>query len=56
MDDNKEALDNRMKVYAEKTEPIIDYYKSKDLLRVIDSSKSPEYAMGKFEEFANDLH
>lgn len=56
MDDNKEALDNRMEVYETKTKPIIEYYKKQDLLRVVDSSKNPEYAMMKFEEFANDLH
>jgi len=35
-DDNEETVGNRLKVYASQTEPLIDYYKAKGLLRPID--------------------
>ena len=41
-DDTLESIKNRLQVYREQTEPLIAYYGGKDLLRKIDSSKSPE--------------
>ena len=35
-DDNQETVSNRLKVYGSQTEPLIDYYKAKGLLRPID--------------------
>ena len=35
-DDNEETVSNRLKVYESQTEPLIDYYKAKGLLRPID--------------------
>ncbi|MBU4564371.1 MAG: adenylate kinase [Desulfarculus sp.] len=35
-DDNEETVGNRLKVYGSQTEPLIDYYKAKGLLRPID--------------------
>lgn len=34
-DDNVESITNRINVYKEQTEPLIDFYKHKDLLKVI---------------------
>ncbi|MFN3406382.1 MAG: adenylate kinase [Caldimicrobium sp.] len=41
-DDNEETVRNRLKVYHESTAPLIDYYRSKGILREIDGSKSIE--------------
>jgi adenylate kinase len=35
-DDNETTVGNRLKVYADQTQPLIDYYKNKGLLRSID--------------------
>jgi len=35
-DDNVESITNRINVYKEQTEPLIDFYKHKNLLKVID--------------------
>jgi adenylate kinase len=35
-DDNEETIGNRLKVYREQTEPLIDYYKNESLLRSIE--------------------
>ena len=35
-DDNIESITNRINVYKEQTEPLIDFYKHKNLLKVID--------------------
>lgn len=35
-DDNAEALAKRLAVYREQTEPLVDYYRSKGLLRTVD--------------------
>jgi adenylate kinase len=41
-DDSLESITNRLEVYKKQTEPLITYYRKKELLRDIDSSKSPE--------------
>ncbi|MBC8227200.1 MAG: adenylate kinase [Gammaproteobacteria bacterium] len=35
-DDNVESITNRINVYKEQTEPLINFYKNKDLLKMID--------------------
>lgn len=39
-DDEPDAIRNRMTVYREKTMPLINYYKEKNLLTVLDASRS----------------
>jgi adenylate kinase len=41
-DDTIESIKNRLRVYKDQTEPLIEYYRGKGLLRDIDSSTSPE--------------
>jgi len=42
-DDNEETVSNRLKVYAEQTEPIIDFYKEKGVLhRIIGGEDGPQ--------------
>jgi adenylate kinase len=41
-DDNEETVRSRLKVYKEKTEPLIKYYKKKGKLLVIDANRSIE--------------
>ena len=42
-DDNQETVSNRLKVYAEQTEPIIDFYKEKGVLhRIIGGEDGPQ--------------
>jgi adenylate kinase len=38
-DDKPEAISNRLNVYKKQTQPLIDYYKRKEILRTIDGSK-----------------
>jgi adenylate kinase len=41
-DDTLEAITNRLDVYRKQTEPLIEFYRARKLLKDIDSSKSPE--------------
>jgi adenylate kinase len=42
-DDNEETVTNRLKVYSEQTEPIIDFYEKKGILhRIIGGEDGPE--------------
>jgi adenylate kinase len=41
-DDSLESIKNRLDVYRKQTEPLIEFYRKKKLLKDIDSSKSPE--------------
>jgi adenylate kinase len=41
-DDSIESIRNRLEVYKRQTEPLIDFYAARKLLKNIDSSKSPE--------------
>jgi adenylate kinase len=40
-DDKPDVVENRLRVYQEMTEPLIDYYDERGLLRRIDGSRSP---------------
>jgi adenylate kinase len=35
-DDNEETIGNRLSVYRESTEPLIDFYRNRELLKTID--------------------
>jgi adenylate kinase len=41
-DDKPEVVRNRLKVYHDQTEPLIDYYDEQGLMRRIDGTRSPE--------------
>lgn len=41
-DDKEEAIINRLKVYREQTQPLIDYYRSRGMLVDLDSSPAPD--------------
>jgi adenylate kinase len=41
-DDSLESIKNRLEVYREQTEPLVEFYAKRNLIRRIDSSKSPE--------------
>lgn len=41
-DDKREVVENRLKVYAENTAPLVDYYKAAGLLKSIDGMQSIE--------------
>ena len=51
-DDNEESMNTRVKTYFEVTEPIIDYYKEKGVLKTVDSSKEVDEV---FKEIENIL-
>jgi len=40
-DDKPDVVQNRLRVYHEKTEPLIDYYDQRGLMRRIDGTRSP---------------
>jgi len=41
-DDREEVVRKRLKVYREQTQPLVDYYKQKGILEVVDASQPPE--------------
>jgi len=41
-DDKEESVLNRLRIYNEKTKPLLDYYKKKNLLMVIDGSSTSD--------------
>ena len=41
-DDTLESIRNRLDVYRRQTEPLIEFYRHRELLRDIDSSRSPQ--------------
>lgn len=49
-DDKPETVEKRLKVYHEQTQPLIDYYSQKGILKSVDGTKSPETA---FSEIIN---
>lgn len=43
LDDTPETLELRMREYASKTEPLIDYYRGRGLLHPVDAARPPEF-------------
>jgi adenylate kinase len=41
-DDNAETVANRLHVFAEATAPLIEYYRGRGLLRVLDADREPD--------------
>jgi adenylate kinase len=41
-DDNPETVENRLQVFEESTRPLIDYYRKRGLLHVIDANRSED--------------
>ncbi len=52
-DDKEETIKNRLKVYREQTEPLVDYYRKKDILFEIDGEKSVEEVNKEISEILN---
>lgn len=53
-DDNLESFEKRYETYLESTAPLIDFYKEKGVLHVIDSSKGHEYTLEQAEELLSN--
>lgn len=49
-DDKPQAISHRLEVYVEQTQPLIDYYKGKNLLKDIDASKAPDQVFENMKE------
>ncbi len=49
-DDTEEVIKNRFEVYKEQTAPVVDFYKTKDILKAIDSNVSAEDTYRQIEE------
>lgn len=41
-DDSEEAVRERLRVYHEETRPLVDFYAGRDVLSVVDGTKSPD--------------
>lgn len=48
-DDNDETFEERYVQYLKKTSPLIEYYKKKKVLRVVNSGISKEYTFESIE-------
>ena len=47
-DDNEATISNRLEVYRSQTEPVIEFYRDKDKLQVIDATGSIDEVYGRF--------
>ncbi len=46
-DDREEVIKKRLEVYRKQTQPLVDYYKGKGILEVVDATKSPDEVYGE---------
>ena len=49
-DDKQESIMNRMEVYREQTEPLVNFYKEKGKITDLDASIETDILLGKFKE------
>ena len=52
-DDNEETIANRLNVYLEQTRPLIEFYRSAGLLRVVDAMGTVEEVSQRMQEALN---
>ena len=55
-DDLKESVLNRLHIYKEKTQPLLDYYENKDLLLVIDGENTSDQVFKDILKKLGELH
>jgi adenylate kinase len=49
-DDKPETVKKRLKVYHEQTQPLIDYYENKGILKTVDGTASPDDVFNAIEK------
>lgn len=49
-DDQPQAIETRLRVYEEKTAPLLDFYRQKGLLRRVDASGTPQQVAARLRE------
>jgi adenylate kinase len=52
-DDREEVIDNRLKVYAKQTQPLIEYYEKLGLLRRVDAEGGVDEVFARIERVLN---
>jgi adenylate kinase len=52
-DDNRETIRERFRQYDRLTEPLLDYYRGRGILRVIDGAGSPDDVFGRVRTAAD---
>ena len=51
-DDKEDVIDNRLKVYAEQTSPLIEHYKSRGILKVVNADQPMDRVYAEFVKVA----
>jgi adenylate kinase len=55
-DDLKESVMNRLRIYKNKTQPLLDYYEDKDLLLVIDGENPSDEVFDEILKKLGEIH
>ena len=50
MDDNEEVIENRLAVYRRKTEPLVDYFRSRGKLVTVDADGTIDEVYDRFRK------
>lgn len=54
-DDRPETVLNRISVYNEKTQPLIDYYEAKGLLKNVDGNRTPDQVLADIKALVESI-
>ncbi|MBR5292661.1 MAG: adenylate kinase [Clostridia bacterium] len=54
-DDRPETVLNRINVYNEKTQPLIDYYEAKGLLKNVDGNRTPDQVLADIKALVESI-
>lgn len=52
-DDTQEAIEERLVIYHDETEPLIEYYKPRNIVHTIDASKKPDKVFADIKKILN---
>ena len=54
-DDKPETIKKRFETYRRQTEPLIKYYREKNILTTVDGERGPDYVVGEIEKILSAL-
>ena len=55
VDDSQTAIRERLRLFAKMTQPVLEYYRERGILRIVDAAGTPDEVFGRMQSLLDDL-